>query len=83
MATFNPLSSLSHFRMTALESRIVSGSFDKSVRVCQDASTGVELKILIGHTSRVNSVAFSSDGSRIVSGSDDMSVRVWVASIRR
>jgi WD40 repeat protein len=45
-----------------------------------DASTGVELKELKGHTSSVYSVAFSSDGTRIVSGSDDNSVRVWDAS---
>ena len=59
--------------------RIVSGSLDKSVRVW-DASTGVELKELRGHTSLVFSVVFSSDGTRIVSGSDDKSVRVWDAS---
>ena len=58
--------------------RIVSGSVDKSVRVW-DASTGVELKELKGHTSVVNSVGFSSDGKRIVSGSYDSSVRVWDA----
>ena len=59
--------------------RIVSGSDDNSVRVW-DASTGVELKELKGHTYPVNSVGFSSDGTRIVSGSDDRSVRVWDAS---
>jgi len=59
--------------------RIVSGSYDKSVRVW-DASTGAELKLLNGHTRAVNSVAFSPDGTRIVSGSDDKSVRVWDAS---
>jgi WD40 repeat protein len=45
-----------------------------------DASTGVELKELKGHTKSVDSVAFSSDGMRIVSGSTDKSVRVWDAS---
>ena len=54
---------------------IVSGSYDKSVRVW-DASTGAELQQLNGHTGWVNSVAFSHDGFRIVSGSDDKSVRV-------
>jgi WD40 repeat protein len=58
---------------------IVSGSYDKSVRVW-DAWTGKELKTLNGHTDIVTSVAFSSDGTRIVSGSDDWSVRVWDAS---
>ena len=46
-----------------------------------DASTGVELKKLKGHTGQVNSVAFSCDGSRIVSGSQDKSVRVWDVSM--
>jgi len=45
-----------------------------------DALTGAELKVLIGHTESVRSVAFSSDGTRIVSGSSNMSVRVWDAS---
>ena len=59
--------------------RIVSGSDDDSVLVW-DASTGLLLKELKGHTDWVNSVAFSSDGTRIVSGSVDRSVRVWDAS---
>ena len=44
-----------------------------------DALTGVELTSLNGHTSGVNSVAFSPDGNHIVSGSFDESVRVWDA----
>ena len=42
-----------------------------------DALSGMELKVLNGHTVRVWSVAFSSDGNHIVSGSDVRSVRVW------
>ncbi|KIK14898.1 hypothetical protein PISMIDRAFT_342730 [Pisolithus microcarpus 441] len=34
---------------------------------------------LEGHTGRVNSVGFSSDGKRIVSGSSDKTVRIWDA----
>ena len=58
--------------------RIVSGSYDKSVRVW-NAPTGKSLTTLNGHTSNVTSVAFSSDGTRIVSGSEDWSVQVWDA----
>ena len=58
---------------------IVSGSYDKSVRVW-DTSTGAALQQLNGHTGCVNSVAFSHDGIHIVSGSSDMSVRVWDTS---
>jgi WD40 repeat protein len=60
------------------DTRIVSGSYDKSVRVW-DASTGAALHQLNGHTGSVNSVAFSHDGTYIVSGSYDKSVCVWDA----
>lgn len=58
--------------------RIVSGSYDKSVRVW-DASTGQQLQVLNDHVGRVTSVSFSADGTQIVSGSEDKSVRVWDA----
>jgi WD40 repeat protein len=61
-------------------SKIVSGSFDKTIRVW-DASTGIEmLPPLRGHDDRILSVAFSPDGSKIVSGSSDKTIRVWDAS---
>ena len=44
-----------------------------------DVLSGVELKVLNGHTDSVWSVAFSTDGTHIVSGSSDQSVRVWDA----
>jgi WD40 repeat protein/serine/threonine protein kinase len=60
---------------------IVSGSWDKSVRVW-DASSGRELFKLPGHTNSVRSVAFSPDGQRIVAGGDQTAI-VWdVATVR-
>jgi WD40 repeat protein len=59
--------------------RIVSGGWDKTVRVW-DADTGKPVgQPLTGHTGRVFSVAFSPDGKRIVSGSDDKTLRLWNA----
>jgi WD40 repeat protein len=73
-----PHNSVNSVAFSSDGSRIVSGSWDKSVRVW-DALTGEEKHVLNGHTHWVKSVAFSSDGSRIVSGSGTNSVRVWDA----
>ena len=59
--------------------RIVSGSYDKTVKVW-DAATGQETLTLKGHSMAVTSVAFSPDGRRIVSGSEDGTVKVWDAA---
>ena len=60
--------------------RIVSGSFDATVRQWE-AETGQPVgQALTGHTNVVTSVAFSPDGRRIVSGSYDNTVRVWDAA---
>ena len=48
-------------------------------RILTDALSGVELKVLTGHTDCVQSVAFSSDSTHIVSGLYDKSVQVWDA----
>ncbi|KAJ7238833.1 WD40-repeat-containing domain protein [Mycena haematopus] len=59
--------------------RIVSGSYDKTVRIW-DAETGAKLRDLLGgHTDLVTSVAFSPDSKRIVFGSSDKTVRIWDA----
>jgi len=42
-----------------------------------EVSTGQCLKTLRGHTNKVWSVAFSSDGQTLVSGSQDETVKIW------
>ncbi|MEY4351760.1 MAG: hypothetical protein RLZZ609_1, partial [Cyanobacteriota bacterium] len=60
--------------------RIVSGSFDNTLRLW-DAATGKPIgPPLQGHTSSVLSVAFSTDGRRILSGSRDNTLRLWDAA---
>src|SRR6267154_896043 len=59
--------------------RIVTGSYDKTIRLW-DAETGEPLRApLEGHEHWVSSVAFSPDGKRIVSGSYDKTIRLWDA----
>jgi len=42
-----------------------------------DAITGSQTAVLSGHTDKVRSVTFSSDGTSLVSGSDDKTVKLW------
>src|SRR6266702_2046592 len=58
---------------------IVSGSYDRTIRVWNATTGETAAGPLTGHTSSVNSVAFSPDGQRIVSGSYDQTIRVWNA----
>ncbi|MBR5013781.1 MAG: PD40 domain-containing protein [Bacteroidales bacterium] len=56
---------------------IVSGSYDRTIRIW-DVSTGVEVRpALEEHTASVTSVSFSPDGRYIVSGSFDKIIRRW------
>lgn len=59
--------------------RIVSGSYDETIRIW-DVETGKQLmQPLRGHSGNVWSVAFSPDGTKIVSSSRDYTIRVWDA----
>jgi WD40 repeat protein len=63
--------------------RIVSGSYDKTLRLW-DANTGRPIgQPLKGHENWVSSVAFSPDGKRIVSGSYDKTLRLCDANTGR
>jgi len=54
----------------------ISASWDSTLRLW-DLQKGVMARKFIGHTSDVNSVAFSMDSRQVVSGSRDKTIKVW------
>ncbi|KIJ09880.1 hypothetical protein PAXINDRAFT_32131, partial [Paxillus involutus ATCC 200175] len=57
------------------ESKLVSGSKDRTVRIW-DRKTGT-IEVLKGHTDTVWDVDVSRDGKMVVSGSMDNTIRIW------
>src|SRR5258706_13039020 len=59
--------------------RVVTGSYDKTIRIW-DAESGATVgEPLTGHNGTVYSVAYSPDGQHIISGSSDRTIRIWDA----
>jgi WD40 repeat protein len=57
------------------DGRVVSGSYDRTLRVWKPA-TGVCERVLEGHTNPVRCLSVLPDG-RVISGSDDNTLLVW------
>src|SRR5882762_8249678 len=57
--------------------RVVSASFDYTIRIWNSETGDIILDPLEGHTRSVRSVVFSPDGRRIVSASGDETIRIW------
>ena len=57
--------------------RLVLGSRDSNIYLCDDATGGRAKQTLQGHTGGVLSVAFSHDGTKLASGSSDGTAKIW------
>ena len=57
--------------------QIVSGGYDKTIRLWGSRSGPAVGKPLLGHLKAISSLAFSPDGSQIASGSLDETIRLW------
>ena len=55
---------------------IAVGIYSGSIAILS-AITGTQVAVLSGHTGRVKSLTFSSDGRSLVSGSNDKTVKLW------
>ncbi len=56
--------------------RLASGSDDCDVRIW-DVETGVDLRLLSGHSARVNAIVINSSSLRIYSACEKGEIRVW------
>ncbi|KEP45588.1 putative vegetative incompatibility protein HET-E-1 [Rhizoctonia solani 123E] len=74
--------SISNIQFSHDGSRIVSGSYDRTVHIW-DAQTGDSVfGPLKGHINEVTSVAYSPDGTYIASASNDKAIRIWDVSMQ-
>src|SRR5437762_3196020 len=64
------------------DQRLASASYDKTVRILDDATGELQQPPLEAHRDSVNSVAFSPDGQRLASASHDTTIRIWDSTHR-
>ena len=69
-------SSISSVAISPDGKTIVSGSWDKTIKIW-DMQSGEYLHTLEGHMDSVYSIAISPDGNRMVSGSSDETIKIW------
>lgn len=58
----------------------VSRAIDRKTLVLWELNTGRELSQMMGHTSEVNAIQFSPDGTRVISGGNDKRLIEWNVS---
>ena len=59
------------------DTKLVSGRYDKTVRIWSVGSAGTFECESTGHSDSVSSVTWNNDGSKLVTGSYDKTVKIW------
>ena len=72
----NPMKEILSISFSPDSATLAGGSWNGTIHLW-NATTGKEIKTLIGHTDDVISLAFSPDGKTLVSGSKDKTIRLW------
>ena len=57
--------------------RLISGSYDYTIRIWDVETSAPMAKPLLGHDGWVNSIAVTPDGKCLISGSEDKTIRIW------
>ena len=62
--------------LTCWKDAVAVGLYSGSI-IILNATTGIQMAILSGHTDTVRSLVFSPDGTLLVSGSKDKTIKLW------
>ncbi|MBN1313640.1 MAG: serine/threonine protein kinase [Anaerolineae bacterium] len=59
------------------DATVIAAGMDNGTIIFRDASTEEEVRVLEGHTERINHLSFSPDGRMLASTSVDMTIILW------
>lgn len=80
LITMRPHAGVSSAAFSADGRRVVTGSWDRTVKIWELEQGTAVLSLLSAHRNRITSVCFSPDDATILTGSKDQTARIWDSS---